>query len=73
MTCHVCGAKMEPVVSDLPFKLSDQAIVILQGVSVLQCAGCREFLIEDSVMSRIDAILEKIDSTEKVEIIRFAA
>ena len=49
MKCHVCGASLRPVITDLPFKLGDQAIVIIKGLPVLQCEGCREFLIEDGV------------------------
>lgn len=73
MTCHVCGATMAPIVSDLPFKLSEHTIAIVQGVPVLQCEGCREFLIEDSAMARVDDILDKVDSAATVEIVRFAA
>jgi len=59
--------------TDLPFKAGETSIVILKNLPVLQCANCPEYLIEDSVLSRIDEILARIDSGTEVEIIRFAA
>jgi len=45
MKCTVCGAEMNRVVSDLPFKTSDHTIVILKSLPVLQCGHCTEYLI----------------------------
>ena len=55
--CTICGARMSPITTDLPFKLSEERIVILKQLPVLQCGACREYLIEDAVMARIDAML----------------
>jgi len=41
-------------------------IVILKGLPVLQCDNCREYLLEDVVMHRVDTAAE-------LEIIRYAA
>jgi len=71
--CAVCGAEMRPVKSDLPFKTSEQTIVILKGLPVLQCANCAQYLIEDSVLGRVDEILSTIDGAAELEIIRYAA
>ena len=73
MKCHVCGAAMEACTTDLPFKLSDTAIVILKGLPVVQCRNCNEYLIEDPIMQRVDAILEKVDAAAELEIIHYAA
>ena len=73
MSCHVCGALMCAVVTDLPFKVSGSAIVILKGLPVLQCENCNEFMIEDSVMERVETILEKADAAAELEIVRYAA
>ena len=73
MKCHVCGSKMEPAVTDLPFKLNDRTIVILKELPVYQCAGCSEYLLEDMVLKRVDEILGEIDPAAELEIIRFAA
>ena len=59
--------------TDLPFKLSEERIVILKQLPVLQCEACREYLIEDTVMARIDALLAPAGSTAELEIIRYAA
>ena len=73
MNCHTCGADLKPVVTDMPFKVGQQTIVILKDVPVLQCGNCAEFLMEDAVMARVDAILEGIDRDAELEIVRFAA
>ena len=73
MKCTVCGARMHPVTTDLPFKLSEERLVILKRLPVLQCAGCREYLIEDAVMARIDTMLTRVDNTAELEVIRYAA
>ncbi len=73
MKCHVCGADMKETVTDLPFKVSDSAIVILKGLPVVQCGNCAQFLIEDAVMERVDLLLGQADSAAELEIIRYAA
>ena len=73
MRCSVCGAQMRPTTTDLPFKLSEERIVILKQLPVLQCETCREYLIEDSVMARIDLMLARTDSTAELEVLRYAA
>jgi YgiT-type zinc finger domain-containing protein len=73
MKCTVCGAAMRSVTTDLPFKLSETHIVILKQLPVLQCGACREYLIEDSVMAKVDDVLKRADSTAELEVIRYAA
>jgi YgiT-type zinc finger domain-containing protein len=73
MKCGVCGDQLRPVHSDLPFKVSEQTIVILKALPVLQCQNCAQYLLEDRVLSRVDAILASIDSAAELEIIRYAA
>jgi YgiT-type zinc finger domain-containing protein len=73
MKCHSCGAQMSPVVSNLPFKTSDQTIVVLKDLPVLQCGNCTEYLIEDAVMVRIEEILTSVDASAELEVIRYAA
>ena len=73
MKCTVCGAHMRAITTDLPFKLSEERIVILKQLPVLQCEACREYLIEDAVMARIDTLLTSSDSTAELEVIRYAA
>ncbi len=73
MRCHVCGSKLEPLITDLPFKISEKTIVILKDLPVLQCDKCPEYFLDDSVMDRVDKILERVDTTAELEIIRYAA
>ena len=73
MRCTVCGARMNAVVTDLPFKLAEQRVVIIKQLPVLQCTSCREYLIEDAVMERIEALLGRTDRTAELEVLRYAA
>ena len=73
MKCHVCGSKLEPLITDLPFKISDETIVILKSLPVLQCENCREYLLDDPVMASVEKILEKVNVPAKLEVIRYAA
>jgi YgiT-type zinc finger domain-containing protein len=73
MKCTVCGGHMRPITTSLPFKLSEERIIILKEIPVLQCGSCREYLLEDPVMARVDAMLNKADGGAELEIIRYAA
>ncbi|MEJ2671573.1 MAG: YgiT-type zinc finger protein [Deltaproteobacteria bacterium] len=73
MRCGICGSKLRPLITDLPFKVSETSIVILKGLPVLQCDNCREYLLDDLVMSRVEEILQKTDTAAELEIIRYAA
>ena len=73
MKCGVCGSKLRHLITDLPFKVSETSIVILKGLPVLQCDNCREYLLDDLVMGRVEEILQKDDAEAELEIIRYAA
>jgi YgiT-type zinc finger domain-containing protein len=73
MTCQTCGGVLEAVTTDLPFKLSQRTIVVIRDLPVLQCQACHEYLLEDSVMARVDEILEGIAERAELEVVRFAA
>ena len=73
MRCTVCGAELRTTNTDLPFKVSDTAIVILKNLPVVQCVKCPEYLIEDAVLRRVDEILARVDGGTELEIIRYAA
>ena len=71
--CTVCGAALRSTATDLPFKMSDRAIVIVKNVPVLQCDGCIEYLLDDTVMAKVDELLSRVDSSVELEIVPFAA
>lgn len=73
MNCHQCGGKLEKVTTDLPFKTDIHSIIIIKDLPVLQCRNCSEYLIEDSVMERVDDILKNVCRDVEVEILSFAA
>lgn len=72
MNCSNCGNSLEKIITDLPFKLRQNSIIILKKLPVLQCRNCSEYLLEDSVMENIDSLLNKIDSTVELEILSYA-
>lgn len=67
MTCHICGRVLEARHTTLPFKVGDDRVVIIKGVPVLQCGNCSEYVIEDAVMEKVDAILSGVDSTVELK------
>ncbi len=73
MKCTICGAQMRSTRSDLPFKITEQTIVIFKSLPVLQCENCPQYLIEDAVLARVDEILSTVDGAAELQIVRFAA
>jgi YgiT-type zinc finger domain-containing protein len=73
MICQNCGAKLENIITNLPFKIRDNSIVILKGLPLFQCQNCNEYFIEDHIMEKIDLIFSKIDSAAELEILNFVA
>ncbi len=73
MICHICGGKMNPISTDMPFKLRDTAIVIIKALPVIQCEACCEYMLEDSVMKQVEGILNQADSSIEFEVVKFAA
>lgn len=73
MKCHVCGGELKPVTTDLPFKIGENSIVIIKGLPTFQCGNCQEYLIEDPVMEKVEAILQKAGASSELEVVPFAA
>ncbi len=73
MKCRICGSKLRPTTTDLPFKVTERTIVILKGLPVSQCDRCGEYSIEDSVFAKVERVLSKTDTSAELEIIPFAA
>ena len=73
MKCHVCGSEMALLITNLPFKISESAIVILKNLSIYQCCGCSEYLLEDSVTGHIEEIFDTVNAEAELEILNYAA
>ncbi len=71
MKCHVCGSSLESVVTTLPFKVEDNVVVILKQLPAWQCTSCREYLLEDAVMARVEEFLGTVDRVAELEVIQF--
>ncbi len=72
MKCLACGAPLRSITTDLPLKVSDQTIVVVKKLPVLQCDGCIEYLIEDAVMAKVDELLARVDRSTELEVVPFA-
>jgi len=64
---------MQQTVTTLPFKANPSTIVIMKELPVHQCDNCSEYLLDDPVLARVEAIAENVDSAAELEIIRYAA
>jgi YgiT-type zinc finger domain-containing protein len=73
MKCRICSEQLEPTITDLPFKIGKESIVIIKGLPVLQCRNCNEYVIQDEVMEKVDILLSRVDEKVEVEILSFAA
>jgi YgiT-type zinc finger domain-containing protein len=73
MKCHVCGGHLAPTISDLPFSLGPNNIVVIKKLPMFECTNCTEFLIEDSVMEKVEDLLGRTDEAAELEVIAYAA
>jgi YgiT-type zinc finger domain-containing protein len=73
MKCHLCGSKLQAITTDLPFKASETTIVIMKNLPLYQCENCSEYLLDDSVLKRVEEIIQNVDTAAELEVIRFAA
>lgn len=64
---------MRAEVTDLPFKLNDRSIVVIKELPVLLCQYCTEFALEDRVMAAVNHILDGVDDTSELRVIKYAA
>jgi YgiT-type zinc finger domain-containing protein len=73
MKCFVCGGDLKTSVTDFPFKVNEDTIVIVKALTVVQCTKSQEHLIEDEVLRRVDEILARVEGGTELEIVRYAA
>ena len=60
MKCHVCGERLEPTISDLPFRLGPTSIVVIKKLPVLECTNCTEFLLRVRSWRKLSIYLSKL-------------
>ena len=73
MRCHVCGADMTKLHTNIPFKVSQATIVIVKDLPVIQCNGCSAYLLDDRVMEEVEDIFARVDATAELEVLKYAA
>lgn len=73
MKCHVCGAELKRVVTDMPFKTGLSRIVIIKQMPVFQCEHCGEYVLADDVMKHVETMLAQADRKAELEILQYAA
>lgn len=73
MKCRVCGALMQSVKTDLPFKVSDRSIVVIKSLPVLLCENCTEYALEDPVMGTVEQILGTVEVNAELSVVKYAA
>lgn len=73
MTCRACGGLSESRITDLPFKIADTTIVILKALPVFQCPQCGDTELAQDTMSRVDLLLNAVNKSAELEVIRYAA
>ena len=49
----------------------NNSIVIIKKLPILQCENCIEYLIEDSIMKKVDNILNKTNEKAEIEVISY--
>jgi YgiT-type zinc finger domain-containing protein len=60
--------------SDLPFRLEAHKILVVKDTPAHVCGSCGEVMLPDTVMKRIDQIINRIrDREAELEVVRYAA
>ncbi len=71
MKCHVCGASMTRVVSDLPFRVNRSVMIILRDLPLLDCSECGAYAFEERVMERVREIVQKLRSPSHLDAVLY--
>ena len=71
MKCYICGSSMVSDTTDLPFKIGKKSILIIKELPVIECPNCKEYLIEDAVMERLEVMINRMDEKTELEIVAY--
>lgn len=73
MRCTTCGSDLAATMTDLPFRVTETAIIIVKGLPVMACELCPGYLIEDEPLSHLDQIMAGVGSSTELAVINFSA
>ncbi len=62
---------MKLLKTSLPFKMYLTMTVIIKNLPVIQCECCSAHIIDDSVLKRVDEILDNVNTDAELEVIRY--
>lgn len=70
---RLCGGIMEDGTADLPF-LTGEKTAVIRNVPAEICRECGEPYMKSSVVSRIEAVLDRLEQLEsEISVIRYKA
>ena len=64
---------MKAIKTGLPFKMYLTMTVIINNLPVIQCESCSVYMFEDSVLKRLDKILDNANTDAELEVIEYCA
>ncbi|RLC20579.1 MAG: YgiT-type zinc finger domain-containing protein [Deltaproteobacteria bacterium] len=57
--------------TSLPLKINDLPLVILKDLPAYQCESCREYMLDDSVLTHVEKIFDRINAETELEIVKY--
>jgi len=71
--CPLCGGVMSDNITTMPFMIADK-VAIIKDVPAEVCSDCGESYAKSSVVDRIEAVLEELESLHsEVSIVHYEA
>jgi hypothetical protein len=73
INCYACGGKYNAGITSLPSQVDDNSMAIIKTLPVPPCDTCREYLLADALMEKIDGIIGSLNNHAESEILSCAA
>jgi len=61
MICSLCKGSMIRDVTNLPFQMGEEYMVVVRGVPALVCNQCGEAFVEITTLRRVEQIVKKAE------------
>ena len=61
MRCSLCKGSMIRDVTNLPFQMGEEYMVVVRGVPALVCNQCGEAFVEITTLRRVEQIVKKAE------------